>query len=109
MFKMGEEVIKEEPVIVKEIVDCELCLRPDQLLTKHHLIPRAVHTKKKFINRFGKKEMRDRGIMICKLCHDGIHAIIPSEKELAESFNTKELLLADLRIAKHVAWVAKQK
>lgn len=91
------------------IINCELCQQSEQILTKHHLIPRAVHTKKKFVNRFGKKEMRDRGIMICKLCHDGIHDIIPSEKELAESFNTKELLLADPRIVRHIAWVVKQK
>lgn len=87
---------------------CELCER-EKPLTKHHLIPRAVHSKKKFINLFGKEEMHKRGLMICKLCHNGIHDLIPDEKELAESFNTKELLLADERIAKHVQWVRKQK
>jgi hypothetical protein len=87
---------------------CELCDR-EKPLTKHHLIPRAVHTKKRFINRFGKEEMRQRGIMVCKLCHDGIHDIIPDEKELAEDFNTKELLLADERIRKHIEWARKQK
>ena len=85
-----------------------MCER-EQKLTKHHLIPRAVHTKKKFINRFGKKEMGERGIQICKLCHSGIHNLIPSEKELAENYNTKELLMADERIQKHVNWARKQK
>lgn len=88
---------------------CELCERENQKLTKHHLIPKAVHTKKKFIRRFGKKEMLERGIMICKLCHKGIHDIIPKEKDLAESYNTKALLMAHEGIAKHVAWVSKQK
>lgn len=87
---------------------CELCSR-NQKLSKHHLIPRAVHTKKKFINRFGKEEMRKRGLMLCKLCHNGIHDLIPDEKTLAESYNTKELLLAHPAIAKHVAWAKKQK
>ena len=87
---------------------CELCHR-DRLLTKHHLIPRAVHTKKRFIRLHGKKEMRERGIDVCKECHDGIHDIIPNERELAESFNTKELLLADPRIRKHIKWVRRQK
>lgn len=87
---------------------CELCER-EKPLTKHHLIPRAVHTKKKFINRFGKEEMNRRGIMICKKCHKGIHDIVPDEKELADKYNTKELLLADERIKKHVDWVRKQK
>lgn len=91
-----------------KIRHCELCGR-EKPLTKHHLIPRAVHTKKKFINRFGKDEMNRRGIMICKQCHSGIHDLIPKEKELAESFNTKELLLSDERIRKHVDWARKQK
>lgn len=87
---------------------CELCHR-ERPLTKHHLIPRAVHTKKKFINLFGKQEMKCRAIHICKLCHSGIHDIIYDEKELAQSFNTKELLMADERIQKHVEWSGKQK
>lgn len=87
---------------------CELCER-EKSLTKHHLIPRAVHSKKRFIERFGKEEMHKRGLMICKLCHDGIHDLIPDEKELAESYNTKDLLLANERVARHVAWVKKQK
>jgi hypothetical protein len=86
---------------------CELCGR-EKPLTKHHLIPRAVHTKKRFINRFGKEEMRQRGIQICKQCHSGIHDLI-EEKELAENFSTKELLLADERIQKHIEWSRKQK
>jgi hypothetical protein len=47
--------------------------------------------------------------MICRLCHDGIHDLFPDEKVLAERFNTKEDLLADDRLRKHVAWVRKQK
>lgn len=53
--------------------------------------------------------MTHRRISICRKCHKGIHRLIPDEKELARNYNTKELLLADERIAKHVAWVAKQK
>jgi hypothetical protein len=68
-----------------------------------------VHTKKRFIRKFGKDEMNQRGIMLCKLCHNGIHDLIPEEKTLAESFYTKELLLADPRISKHVNWARKQK
>ena len=46
--------------------------------------------------------------MVCTLCHSGIHDIY-DEKELAENFNTKELLMADERIKKHVEWSRKQK
>lgn len=87
---------------------CELCTR-EQPLTEHHLIPRAVHGKKYFLKQFTKEEMAHRRIGVCRKCHKGIHRIIPDEKELARNFNTKEKLLADERILKHVRWVAKQK
>ncbi|HEY7330766.1 MAG TPA: hypothetical protein VH592_24205 [Gemmataceae bacterium] len=87
---------------------CELCDR-QRKLTKHHLVPRAVHSKKRYVNRFGKKEMRQRGLMICKECHNGIHDLIPGEKELADKYHTKELLLANEAIQKHITWVKKQK
>lgn len=88
---------------------CELCNRDGVKLTFHHLIPCKVHGKKKFLREHGRDEMKSRGLYLCKLCHDGIHDIIPDEKELAESYNTKELLLEHEGIAKHVKWVAKQK
>lgn len=86
---------------------CELCER-QKPLTKHHLIPRAVHTKKRFIRKFGKTEMKNRGINLCKLCHKGIHDLY-SEIEFADNFNTKELLVSDEKISKHIDWVRKQK
>src|SRR5688572_4827025 len=95
-------------VMTETITCCELCGR-EKPLTKHHLIPRAVHSKKRFINRFGKEEMRQRGLQLCKTCHSGIHDLIPDEKTLAESYNTKELLMADERVARHVEWARKQK
>ncbi|MEO0731392.1 MAG: hypothetical protein AAFZ52_01055 [Bacteroidota bacterium] len=88
--------------------ECALCGR-QQPLTEHHLIPRAVHGKKYFQKLFTKEEMTHRRISICRLCHKGIHRLIPDEKELARDYNTKELLLTDERVRKHVAWVAKQK
>lgn len=87
---------------------CELCQRIKPV-TEHHLIPRSVHDQRRFIERFGVNEMRTRKLRACKLCHDGIHDIVKSEKELAENYNTRELLLAHAGIARHVAWVRKQK
>ncbi len=86
---------------------CELCGR-DKPLTFHHLIPRAVHKRKRFQRRHTKQQLRTHGIFICRLCHNGIHDLM-SEKELAESFTTKESLLGHPSIAKHIAWVKKQK
>lgn len=86
---------------------CALCGR-HKPLTFHHLIPRAMHKKKRFQKRYDKTELRTRGIEICRLCHDGIHDLI-TEKELAQHFATQEALLEHPRLGKHIAWVKKQK
>lgn len=86
---------------------CELCHR-DRSLTFHHLIPRTLHGKKKYRKNYELEEMRERGLYLCKECHSGIHDLL-TEKELGESYNTKELLLAHEGVAKHVAWARKQK
>jgi hypothetical protein len=86
---------------------CELCGRAGPL-TFHHLIPKAMHAKPRFLKRHTKEELRMRGLYVCRLCHNGIHDLL-SERELAEKFATKEALLAHPAIAKHVAWVTKQK
>jgi hypothetical protein len=87
---------------------CEFCDR-EKPLTFHHLIPVAVHRKRRYLVRFGKDEMRTRGLMLCRLCHTAVHTFFPDEKELADSFNTKELLEVEPRMAKHIAWARKQK
>ena len=87
---------------------CALCDRAVSL-TFHHLIPRRVHKRGKFLRQYTKETMRSTGLYICRLCHSGIHDIIPDERELAESYYTKELLLAHEGIARHVAWASKQK
>jgi hypothetical protein len=86
---------------------CELCGR-DKPLTFHHLIPKAVHGKKRFQKRYSTEELRSLGIEICRLCHNGVHDLL-SERELAEKFTTKEALLEHPAVARHVAWVKKQK
>ncbi len=86
---------------------CELCGN-DKELTFHHLIPKLMHSKPRFQKRYTKKEMQTRGLYICRCCHSGLHDLF-SEKELGESYNTKELLLAHEGVKKHVAWAAKQK
>ena len=91
----------------RNIGECELCKR-ETMLTEHHLIPRAVHRKRQFQKQFDKEEMRHRKLLVCRLCHKGIHRLIPDEKELARDYNTKAALLSDERIRKHIRWVAKQ-
>jgi hypothetical protein len=86
---------------------CELCGR-DKPLTFHHLIPKAMHGKKRFQKRHTKDEMRKLGLNVCRLCHNGLHDLL-TERELAEQYNSRELLLEHAGVAKHVAWVRKQK
>ncbi len=86
---------------------CELCGR-SKPLTFHHLIPKALHGKKRFQKRHTKNELRTRGLYLCRQCHDGIHDLIAA-RELAEKFASKEALLAHPGVARHVAWVKKQK
>lgn len=94
----------------KDVGKCVMCKRDNQSLSEHHLIPREVHSKKRFIKRFGREEMRTRKVDLCRLCHKkGIHELIPDNKELADKFNTLELLMADERIQRHIEWVKKQK
>ena len=96
------------PRRVNESVQCcELCGR-EKPLSFHHLIPKAVHGRRRFQKRHSKDEMRSRGIYICRLCHSGIRDLL-SERELAERFASREALLAHPAVAKHVAWVKKQK
>jgi hypothetical protein len=93
----------------RQVGACELCERSGKSLTFHHLIPRHCHRKRRFRSRFPVQEMRDRGLWLCGACHGGIHDLIPDEKELGWSYNTRELLLAHEGIRKHVDWVRKQK
>lgn len=46
--------------------------------------------------------------MICPRCHKGLHKLY-NEMELGSQLNTLSALVSDPSIAKHVAWVAKQK
>lgn len=93
----------------RKVGPCELCGRLDKTLTFHHLIPRHCHRKRRFRKRFSIGEMRDRGLWLCKGCHGGIHDLIPDEKILGWSYNTRELLLAHDAVRKHVDWIRKQK
>ena len=86
---------------------CEFCGRAKPL-TFHHLIPRKNHRKARFRKRYAVGEMRSRGLYLCRQCHSGIHDLI-DEKELGERYTTKEDLLAHEGVARHVAWVARQK
>jgi hypothetical protein len=93
---------------MKEYIgNCELCgrWRPRSF---HYLIPRTCHRNKWFKKNFEKQEMAVRGLMLWRDCHRYVHDCYP-EKELGKSYNTKEALLKDDKIAKFVTWVRGKK
>jgi hypothetical protein len=90
-----------------KVEKCELC-GSDDYLNFHHLIPRTLHSTKKFRKLFDKMFMRTHGIWICKdACHRQIHRFI-SEKEMGLIYNTKELLLTHEEVKKYIDWRKKR-
>ena len=85
---------------------CALCER-ELPLTFHHLIPRKAHRRPRFRKRMNRDTLA-LGVMICRLCHRGIHRRY-DELHLANHLNTVEALASDPDLARHFAWVARQK
>lgn len=85
---------------------CELCGRRTSL-TSHHLIPRKLHRRNFFKNRYSRDELQGC-LRLCRACHRGLHKLY-DEMTLGKSLNSLEKLLADDAVVRHVAWVAKQK
>ena len=85
---------------------CLLCGRKGPL-SFHHLIPRKLHRRTHFRKRYTREEL-SRGVKLCRLCHDGIHALY-DEMTLARSLPTIADLRSDPRIRKHAAWVRRQR
>ena len=81
---------------------CALCGR-DRPLTFHHLIPRALHRRKKIASAYSKEELQ-AGVDLCRDCHDAVHRFA-TEKELAEQYCTLEKLREHPDVARFVAWV----
>ncbi len=84
---------------------CELCRREGVSVTRHHLIPRAVHRRPRTARSFPQEELNTRIAMLCRACHKFIHTVL-SEKELAAEYSTLEKLRAHPEIHKFLQWVA---
>ncbi len=85
---------------------CVLCQR-ETALTFHHLIPKKLHKRNRFARKYSREELNE-GLMLCRRCHRGLHKLY-SESELGSRLNTEAALREDPAIARHVAWVARQK
>ncbi len=66
-----------------------------------------MHRRPRFKKRYDKAALA-AGVMICRACHKGIHRFY-DEMRLAQEFNTLEALVADEALARHFAWVARQR
>ncbi|WP_151703439.1 hypothetical protein [Nitrincola alkalilacustris] len=89
-----------------EKIQCELCER-EAHLTFHHLIPRKVHRRAHFKKHYTFEQLQ-RGLWLCYPCHRAIHKF-HDEMTLARLLNTRERLLADDSVARHVDWVRGQR
>jgi hypothetical protein len=74
-------------------------------LTRHHLIPRTRHHNRKTRKRFDSEERTGRILMVCRPCHNQIHAIL-SEKELADHYNSREALIGHPQIQRFARWIS---
>lgn len=86
--------------------DCPFCLR-HLPLTFHHLVPRKLHRRTRFRKHYSREEL-NRGIDICRQCHDGIHQRY-DEMRLYREFSTPAALAADPELARYFEWVGRQK
>jgi len=86
---------------------CSLCKFFCEKYTKHHLIPKTVHSNKWFKKRYNRVEL-NRKIPVCKDCHSSIHELI-EEKELGRDFNTLEKLLSNEKIIRYLEWKNRRK
>ncbi len=76
-------------------MNCELCGRSVEVLTRHHLIP--IH-----------KDGRDGPTaQLCSACHRQIHSLFDNAT-LARELNTVEKLRAHEKVRGFVRWVRKQ-
>ena len=86
-------------------VRCELCDRPVAALTRHHLIPRTVHGRKRFRKRYSREQMLNAILWLCRPCHRHIHVVL-SEQALGEHHASREALLSHPDIRTFVDWLA---
>jgi 5-methylcytosine-specific restriction endonuclease McrA len=76
---------------------CELCERPVEKLTVHHLVPRSQ----------GKKGQQLPTALLCPACHKQLHALY-SNRQLARELRSVEQLKTEPSMQKFLDWVRKQ-
>jgi 5-methylcytosine-specific restriction endonuclease McrA len=82
---------------------CELCGR-HTTLTRHHLIPKMRHRNKR-VRKMHDAEARAEVAMICRACHDNLHAHL-THKELERDYRSLDAIRAHPEVAKFSAWLS---
>jgi hypothetical protein len=82
---------------------CELCERDVERTSRHHLIPRALHSNKWFKKKYTKEHM-SKTVDLCRNCHREIHKFA-TEKELGKYHYTLDKLMEHEKIRKFVEWL----
>ena len=82
--------------------NCALCGR-EEVLTRHHLVPRCRHANRRNKRDFARETVRET-VGLCRPCHKQVHAVL-TEKELEREWNTIPKLLAHPEIARFVDWI----
>jgi len=85
---------------------CLMCER-EMPLTRHHLIPRMVHSDKHYKKHFSREQLH-KTVLICRPCHSAIHSFI-DERTMAREYNTLEVLLQHEAVQKWIPYASKQK
>jgi len=83
---------------------CQLCGR-EMHLTRHHLIPKTLHSRRRIRRRFSRSELNELILWICRPCHNTVHNAL-SEMELAENYNSRDRLLENSDIRHFVDWIS---
>jgi 5-methylcytosine-specific restriction endonuclease McrA len=86
---------------------CELCGRPVRELTRHHLIPRSRHKKKRAKKAFDRREMEGRIALLCRPCHGNVHAVFEN-KDLEREYNTVVALAQHPGVHRFTRWIQKK-
>ncbi len=91
-----------------EELDSSCCLVCERTLklTRHHLYPRETHHTMLKKKKVAHKEELNETISICRLCHSTIHHMF-TNIELANTFNTLEMLLSDERYLRYAKWASR--
>ncbi len=83
---------------------CELCRRDIAALTKHHAIPRSLHSNKRVKKQFTKEACITTILWLCRPCHNTIHKVL-TEKQMAAKFYTIDALLSQTQIHEFILWI----